>query len=157
MKHKPRFWASSALIVYMVALGVHATVRAPAARHIDAGNTKLVAWGERVYGERCAACHGARLEGQPGWQHIGADGRLPAPPHDERGHTWHHSDRYLIRVTTHGLIPGKDRPSDYRSGMPAFREALSDEEIVAVLSFIKSTWSYEYRAWQERAGESEHE
>ena len=34
---------------------------------------------------------------------------------------------------------------DYRSEMPAFDGILSDAEIVAVLSFIKSTWPPEIR------------
>jgi mono/diheme cytochrome c family protein len=34
--------------------------------------------------------------------------------------------------------------------MPAFSETLSDEEIWAVLSFVKSTWSEKSRAYQEQ-------
>ena len=74
--------------------------------------------------------------------------------HDESGHTWHHADRELIRVVQRGLVAGEDRPPDYQGNMPAFAAALSDAEIVAVLSFIKSSWSYDYRAWQERASGS---
>ena len=29
----------------------------------------------------------------------------------------------------------------YQNNMPAYEEILSDKEIIAVLSFIKSTWS----------------
>lgn len=141
----------AALIAYLIALAVYAALRPPAAERIDADNAALVAWGERVYSSHCAACHGARLEGQPNWKRLGADGRMPAPPHDESGHTWHHPDDYLIRVTRDGFIPGKDRPEGYQSGMPAFAGVLSDAEIVAALSYIKSHWSYEYRAWQERS------
>jgi mono/diheme cytochrome c family protein len=31
-------------------------------------------------------------------------------------------------------------PADYRSDMPAFADKLSDDEIWAVLAFIKSHW-----------------
>jgi mono/diheme cytochrome c family protein len=34
------------------------------------------------------------------------------------------------------------------SNMPAFAETLSDEEILAVLAFIKSTWPEDVRALQ---------
>ena len=49
--------------------------------------------GQKVYGEYCASCHGANLEGQPDWKRRLENGRMPAPPHDESGHTWHHSDQ----------------------------------------------------------------
>ena len=43
--------------------------------------------GARIYAQQCAACHGARGEGQPSWRDRGPDGLLPAPPHDASGHT----------------------------------------------------------------------
>ena len=43
--------------------------------------------GAQLYAENCASCHGANLEGQADWRSPGPDGRLPAPPHDETGHT----------------------------------------------------------------------
>ena len=49
----------------------------------------VVKEGKKVYRTYCAVCHGKNLEGQPNWETFGADGRLPAPPHDESGHTWH--------------------------------------------------------------------
>ena len=50
----------------------------------------VVTHGAQIYAAACASCHGADLEGQPNWRFRNADGRLPAPPHDETGHTWHH-------------------------------------------------------------------
>ena len=32
-----------------------------------------------------------------------SNGYLPAPPHDESGHTWHHSDQYLFLMTKYGI------------------------------------------------------
>src|SRR5690606_36319640 len=86
-----------------------------------------VAAGTKVYALHCAACHGARLEGQPNWQQRLPTGRLPAPPHDESGHTWHHPDPVLFGITKHGLVPGKYAPNDYQSDMPAFAGKLSDD------------------------------
>ena len=48
--------------------------------------------GAAVYVKHCASCHGANREGQPNWRERRPDGRLPAPPHDASGHTWHHAD-----------------------------------------------------------------
>ncbi len=98
-----------------------------------------VALGAKVYAENCAACHGARLEGQPDWRRPLANGRMPAPPHDESGHTWHHTDEALFGMTKHGLVPNY-APKGYESDMPAFGEKLRDEEIWAVLAFIKKHW-----------------
>lgn len=103
-----------------------------------------VALGRKVYDAECASCHGARLEGQPNWQQRDAQGRLPAPPHDASGHTWHHTDELLFRITKHGVAKAANL-KDYDSAMPAYEGRLSDEEIVAVLSWIKSQWPAEIR------------
>ncbi len=152
---KYALYLSTGLAAYLVGLLAYVAQRAPAADRIDADSPALVAWGKTVYADHCAACHGANLEGQAHWQRPGPDGRLPAPPHDESGHTWHHSDRYLIHVVQQGQVAGVDRPPDYRGNMPAFGQQLSREEIVAAMSFIKSHWSFDHRAWQERASQSE--
>jgi mono/diheme cytochrome c family protein len=106
----------------------------------DPRNAALVAIGAKVYAAHCAACHGAKLEGQPDWRNRLPNGRLPAPPHDESGHTWHHPDDVLFGITKHGLVPGKYAPKDYQSDMPAFAGKLSDDEIWAALAYIKMHW-----------------
>jgi mono/diheme cytochrome c family protein len=98
-----------------------------------------VALGEKVYAQHCASCHGAKLEGQPDWRRKLPNGRMPAPPHDESGHTWHHSDEVLFGITKHGLVPPY-APPGYASDMPAFAVKLSDGEIHAALAYIRSTW-----------------
>ena len=114
----------------------------------DPGNAQQVARGRITYDKYCAACHGARLEGQPNWQEKLLSGRMPAPPHDASGHTWHHPDGVLFGITKFGLVPGKYAPPRYESDMPAFGGQLSDEEIWAVLAYIKSSWSDQARAAQ---------
>lgn len=98
-----------------------------------------LAEGKRLYDAHCAGCHGLKLEGQPNWQKRNPNGRMPAPPHDESGHTWHHPDEVLFAVTKHGLVPPY-APPGYPSDMPAFAGVLSDDEIRAVLAYIKSHW-----------------
>ncbi len=108
---------------------------------------KVVRRGMEVYTVQCAACHGAQLEGQPDWRRRGADDRLPAPPHDASGHTWHHPDEMLITITKHG--PAALLSTPYESNMPAYAAVLSDADIHAVLSYIKSTWPEEIRRYQD--------
>jgi mono/diheme cytochrome c family protein len=98
--------------------------------------------GKALYADQCASCHGASLEGQPNWRSANEDGVLPAPPHNERGHTWHHDNNLLFQYTKLG---GKEALaarglSEFKSGMPGFGEALSDDEIWNILAFIRSTW-----------------
>ena len=114
----------------------------------DATNGEAVALGKTVYAENCAACHGLNLEGQPNWRTVKEDGTLPAPPHDDTGHTWHHSDQLLFDYTKMG--GAGIAPPGFQSGMPGFGDTLSDREIWAVLSYIKSRWSPENQARQER-------
>jgi mono/diheme cytochrome c family protein len=101
-----------------------------------------LARGQKIYAQHCAACHGAKLEGQPNWRARLPNGRMPAPPHDDSGHTWHHPDEVLFGITRHGLVP-PFAPAGYESDMPAFAGTLSDAEIRAVLAYIASHWSAE--------------
>ena len=111
----------------------------------------LVVLGKLVYDNNCASCHGVNLEGQERWREPDADGYMPAPPHDETGHTWHHPDEYLFLMTKYGLeeIIGQEYPNN----MPAYKDILSDEEILASLSFIKSTWSREIKLQHDKINE----
>lgn len=93
--------------------------------------------GRSLYKTNCASCHGAQLEGQPDWMSRLPNGRLPAPPHDETGHTWHHSDAKLFRIVKEGL--GAIAPG-YETDMPALADRMSDDEIRAVIDYIKSNW-----------------
>ncbi|UXX83216.1 c-type cytochrome [Roseovarius pelagicus] len=103
--------------------------------------------GAALYQQHCASCHGTKLEGQPDWRSRGTDGRLPAPPHDVTGHTWHHSDDILFRITRDGTAAVVG--DDYESNMPGFGDTLKDEQIHAILEYIKSTWPDRERAYQE--------
>lgn len=110
---------------------------------IDPSDQHVVSRGKDVYATHCASCHGADLQGQAKWRTRLPNGRLPAPPHDETGHTWHHPDAVLIDIVKHGLVPGKTAPQGYESDMPAYEKVLSDGDIVAVLAYIKSRWPVE--------------
>jgi len=110
----------------------------PAAIRLRPDDPEAVKRGASIYARDCASCHGAKLEGQPDWRSRRPDGKLPAPPHDETGHTWHHPDAMLFDLTKRG--PAAMVGGNYRTDMPGFAAALSDEQIIDVLSYIKSTW-----------------
>ena len=112
------------------------------------GDANLTADGQILYATHCASCHGVRLEGQPQWRVRLANGLLPAPPHDASGHTWHHGDSYLFAVTKYGIerLLGQHYPN----AMPIYDGVLSDREIIAVLSYIKSQWPAEIQSRHDR-------
>lgn len=116
----------------------------------DPDNAEQVARGKPLYDKTCAACHGARLEGQANWRVKLSNGRMPAPPHDASGHTWHHPDAILFGITKHGLVPGKYAPPNHQSDMPGFEKTLSDQDIWAVLAYIKSSWPPDIRETQRK-------
>ena len=95
--------------------------------------TSRIESGELLYAQNCASCHGP-VQGPAAID--------PAPVHGDAGHTWHHPDRLLYQWTM-------DRPP-LATLMPAFRGVLSDDEVLDVLAYIKSSWLPEI---QERQGE----
>jgi mono/diheme cytochrome c family protein len=101
-------------------------------------DNSVVSVGKVIYGQNCASCHGPKLGGAKNWKQRNTDGYLPAPPHDRNGHTWHHSENYLYSMTKYGIE--KMIGQKYSNNMPAYEGKLSDEDIIAVLSYIKSTW-----------------
>ena len=106
-------------------------------------NPVYVKLGQKIYMDQCASCHGVALEGQAGWRDTMVDGMRLAPPHDKSGHTWHHPDALLFKLTKYGFAAMIG--SDYKVSMPIYDGLLKDEKIIAALSYIKSTWPDDVR------------
>lgn len=105
--------------------------------------------GRVLYDANCASCHGGNLEGQADWRSRDGDGRYPAPPHDATGHTWHHSDTDLIAyITDGGAVALAQMGVRFDSGMPAFGEVMTPEDIEDILAYLKSRWPERERAVQ---------
>jgi mono/diheme cytochrome c family protein len=128
------------VLVVFGAVGWFFINRGPAA---NPDNVAQVAQGQLVYAANCAYCHGAKLEGEANWMERKPNGRLPAPPHDASGHTWHHTDQQLFDIVKNGVTPYAG--PGYQSDMPAFKGVLSDAEVLAVLAYIKRSWPEEIR------------
>ena len=118
---------------------------------LDEGEITL---GRELYAAHCAACHGPELQGEANWQAQNEDGSFRAPPHDASGHTWHHSDSLLLESIRRG---GARLPDNIggTSKMPAFGEILDEEQMTAILTYIKSTWPEDIRLiqWEQTARE----
>ena len=97
---------------------------------IEVPKANSVGKGVQLYAANCQVCHGDR-EAQ------GSTGR--APPHNDTGHTWHHPDAQLKDWVLNGKFPG---------AMPPFRDALTEEQVDTILSYIKTWWTTEQRESQ---------
>ena len=92
--------------------------------------------GGLLYEEHCAACHGARGEGRPGEIPALAGARavtMPEPANVVRAVLWG------------GFLPataGNPRPF----GMPPFGHQLSEEEIAAVVTYLRRSWGHQASA-----------
>ncbi|MDA1278994.1 MAG: cytochrome c [Chloroflexi bacterium] len=89
--------------------------------------------GQTIYTQYCASCHGPV---------AGPSVLDSAPVHGDSGHTWHHPDRLLYEWVL-------DRPP-LATVMPAFRGLLSEQEVLDVLSYIKSNWLPEIQQRQQQ-------
>jgi len=97
--------------------------------------------GESIYSTFCAVCHGADLSGADDWMTSNDDGTFKPPPMDSSGHTWHHSDQLLTEIIANGSsAPG--------SAMVGFADRLSDDDISAVIEYLKRSWGVEERGFQ---------
>jgi len=148
------------IVVGAAALAVIAVVVAVAVLLLGSGGSRgqapgpeQVRRGEEIYQASCASCHGARGEGDPNWRTRNADGSFKSPPHDNSGHTWHHGDGQLFNIVKHGG-QGYAGPG-LASRMPGFGEQLSDQEIRAVIAFLKSFWGAEERRYQAEVSRSD--
>jgi mono/diheme cytochrome c family protein len=110
-----------------------------------------ISHGKAVYDLHCASCHGADMAGESNWKQQNEDGSFRAPPHTADGHTWHHADSVLLEAIREGGARFEGAGIGGSSAMPAFARILTEEEIDAVLTYIKSTWPADVRAlqWQQ--------
>jgi mono/diheme cytochrome c family protein len=141
-RRKAIFWPTIGLMTIMLLVGLFWPIKSDRTGVLlDAKDAGMLKLGGIIYSHRCASCHGSQLEGQSGWREPDLHGRWLAPPHNEQGHTWRHPDNELISMV-YGNSSTLTEPHAHGSN-------LDREEVIAVLSFIKSHWSPEQHAAQE--------
>ena len=86
-----------------------------------------------LYAANCQVCHG---------DSNGIGGTGAAPPHNEKGHTWHHPDAQIREWVTNGKFGLGGL------AMPAFGGRLSEREVDSILALIKSWWDPDQRESQ---------
>ena len=129
----------------LIWFGMHVLAR-PVVHLADANDNDKARVGKHAYRLYCSSCHGRLLQGQAFWQLRDKNAYKRAPAHDESGHTWQHSDEELFHITKYGRF--ESTPQDWLSFMPAFKDRLTDEQILAIIAFIKRGWPIGLRASQ---------
>jgi mono/diheme cytochrome c family protein len=95
------------------------------------GADRAMQRGKVVYEQVCALCHGSDGNGKPG----------QAPPFV--GSDWVIGDNTgrLIRIPLQGLTgPIKVKAVDWNLAMPAMGAALPDDDLSAVLTYMRNAW-----------------
>ncbi|MEH6442633.1 MAG: cytochrome c [Oceanospirillaceae bacterium] len=58
--------------------------------------------GRKLYQKNCAQCHDSTVSHSYAWKKSNSTGEIPPPPHNQRGHTWRHSDQQLKNMIVKG-------------------------------------------------------
>jgi mono/diheme cytochrome c family protein len=103
---------------------------APSSALPSSESSLLVSLGKTVYDARCASCHGVQGEGKPPhW-----------PPLANNQSIEMESAVNPIRMVLNGGYPPGTAGNPKPYGMPPFAGLLSDNEVAAVVSYIRTAW-----------------
>lgn len=135
------------IVLVIISLMMSACTTGRSDEQYIATNPEAYTLGQQVYIQNCASCHGENGEGQFPDAPMQPDstGRIGAPPHNGEGHTWHHDDDLLYQIVREGGMGN----AQMFYPMPAFGEHLSEEEIEAVIFYIRTFWTEEQRQSQQ--------
>lgn len=117
-----------AMAAYLQALPAHSVSQessAPLQR-----SAALMQRGEKIYAQQCASCHGESGEGKPG---------MYPPLAANRAVNLANPANLMQMVRFGGYAPATEgNPRPY--GMPPFGHVLTDEDIAAVLTYVRGSW-----------------
>jgi mono/diheme cytochrome c family protein len=121
---------SRAMAVYLKSIAEPAP-RAPATSALPSTESSLLtSLGKTVYDARCASCHGAQGEGKPPhWPPLAGNQSIEME-----------SAVNPIRMVLNGGYPPGTAGNPKPYGMPPFAGQLSDNEVAAVVSYIRTAW-----------------
>lgn len=99
-------------------------------REVPKALSPVLDQGGKLYGNHCAICHGERGEGKKDAFPALAGNRAVTLPVTAN----------LVQVILYGGYPPATRGHPQPFGMPPFALKLSDAEVAAVLTYIRSSW-----------------
>ncbi len=119
-----------AMAIYLKSLGQQAPPSGNATPLPPGESTLLMDLGKTVYNAQCATCHGADGHGDP-----------PAyPPLSGNQSIMMQSAVNPIRMVLNGGYPPGTQENPEPHGMPPFAQSLSDDEVAAVVTYIRQAW-----------------
>jgi mono/diheme cytochrome c family protein len=102
--------------------------------YIQVTTPDVRASGEELYGTYCSVCHGVKGVGEnPVDKYAQDEYGYIAPPMDDSGHAWHHTDEQLIRT----ILEGSQR----NPRMAAWKHVLIEDDAIKLVDYIKNLWS----------------
>jgi mono/diheme cytochrome c family protein len=119
-----------AMAVYLKGLAQGSSPDKPAPPLPSPESSLLLSLGKPIYDKQCASCHGAEGLGKP--PHY--------PPLAGNQSIQMSSAVNAIRMVLNGGYPPGTAGNPMPYGMPPFAQALSDDEIAAVVTYIRTSW-----------------
>jgi mono/diheme cytochrome c family protein len=121
---------TQAMAVYLKSLAVGGSPSPPEFAVPTTESSLLHEFGKTIYQARCAECHGADGIGKP--PHYPT---LAGNPSIQMG-----SAVNPIRMVLNGGYPPGTFGNPMPYGMPPFAQALSDDEVAAVVTYVRTSW-----------------
>ena len=119
-----------AMAVYLKSLAQGTSPEKPSTPLSSAESSLLLSLGKSIYDRQCAICHGAAGQGMP-----------PAyPPLAGNQSIEMSSAVNAIRMVLNGGYPPGTAGNPRPYGMPPFAQRLSDDEVAAVVTYIRTSW-----------------
>ena len=100
-------------------------------REVPRAGASVLERGGKLYEQHCADCHGDRGQGVPGAYPALVGNRAVTLANTSN----------LVQVVLHGGFPPSTRGQPRPFGMPPFATVLSDAEVAAVITYLRSSWS----------------
>lgn len=119
-----------AMGVYLKSIAEPSPRPQPVSSLPSAESSLLVSLGKTVYDARCASCHGAQGEGKPPhWPPLAGNQSIQME-----------SAVNPIRMVLNGGYPPSTAGNPKPYGMPPFAGLLSDNEVAAVVTYVRTSW-----------------